>query len=125
MNAKRFHERWVEQCDAAEAIKSRYGAEGAFDYLVSEKLLNFACAAGEDPDFARELPQFVSRVRRIFTAEEMRIHIARLERFMWEHNRDSAEEDDEFADSAETIGNAAARFAVIKELLTAPELGTS
>ena len=48
----------------------RFGLKSAFDYLVGEKLLNFAEAVANHGDFARELPRFVSQVRRIFTPEE-------------------------------------------------------
>ena len=72
-----WHQIWLEQCDAAETIKLRYGLKAAFDYAVAEKLLNFAEAAAQHPEFARELPQFVSRVRRMFTAEELQAHLAR------------------------------------------------
>jgi hypothetical protein len=40
-----MHEIWIEQCDAAKNIKLRYGLKAAFDYLVAEKLLNYASAA--------------------------------------------------------------------------------
>ena len=58
-----WHQIWVEQCAAAETIKLRFGLKAAFDYAVAEKLLNFAEAATRYPEFARELPRFVSRVR--------------------------------------------------------------
>jgi len=48
------------------AIKERFGLQSAFDYLVAEKLMNFADASREHPEFARELPGFVAEVRRIF-----------------------------------------------------------
>src|SRR5437868_2158373 len=80
VSKNRFHEIWIEQCDAAEVIKLRYGVAAAFDYLVSEKLLNFASAARHCPEFASELPQFVARVRRVFAPEELRTHLARIER---------------------------------------------
>ena len=66
-----WHQIWVEQCAAAETIKLRYGLKAAFDYAVAEKLLNFAEAAAQHPEFARELPRFVSRVRQMFTAQEL------------------------------------------------------
>jgi len=75
-----MHKIWIEQCDAARDIKIRYGLKAAFDYVVTEKLLNFASAAACHPEFARELPRFVSKVRRMFTPEELRAHIARVER---------------------------------------------
>ena len=80
MGVRKMHEIWIEQCDAAQGIKLRYGLKAAFDYLVAEKLLNFAGAAAEHPEFARELPRFVSEVRRMFTPQEIRTHIARVER---------------------------------------------
>ena len=63
LDTPKFHEIWVEQCEAAEGIKRRYGTKAAFDYLVAEKLLNFADAASSHPAFARELPRFVAHVR--------------------------------------------------------------
>ena len=71
MKDRNRHEIWMEQCDAAETIKLRYGLKAAFDYAIAEKLLNFAEAAAQHPEFARELPRFVSRVRQIFTAQEL------------------------------------------------------
>ena len=59
-----LHQIWVEQCVAAETIKLRYGLKAAFDYAVAEKLLNFAEAAAQHPEFARELPRFVWGLQR-------------------------------------------------------------
>jgi hypothetical protein len=105
----KFHELWIEQCDAAQDIKLQYGPKAAFDYLVAEKLLYFAEAAVTRPDCARELPRFVARVRAMFTPQEIRIHLARIERERKEyaaavaaHADDLAEED--FADEDEREG---------------------
>jgi hypothetical protein len=62
---------WMEQCEAAHTIKSRFRVTNAFDYLVGEKLMTFTNAAANHPDFARELPRFASEVRRMFTADEI------------------------------------------------------
>ena len=35
---------WVEQCDAARDIRDCYGLSAALDYVVTEKLMNFASA---------------------------------------------------------------------------------
>jgi hypothetical protein len=131
LNARKFHEIWIEQCDAAERIKRRYGLKAAFDYLVAEKLLNFADAALQDPEFAKELPRFVARVRRMFTPQEMLTHLARVEHEQSEHNADIEEddaldnEDQPIFESPAAAAERARRFATIKELLTAVELGTS
>jgi hypothetical protein len=60
-------------------IKTRFGLKAAFDYVVAEKFLDFARAAADHPEFARELPRFVSEVRRMFTPDEISTHIARVE----------------------------------------------
>jgi hypothetical protein len=60
MNARNAHDIWIEQCEAAQSIRARYGLTAAFNYLVGEKLMNFVDAASRDRDFARELPQFVA-----------------------------------------------------------------
>ena len=85
LESRKFHEVWIEQCEAAKEIKLRYGLTAAFDYLVAEKLLNFADAATTHPEFARELPRFVARVRALFTVEEMRAHLKRIELEQREH----------------------------------------
>jgi hypothetical protein len=133
VNTQKFREIWVEQCDATHEIKLRYGVKAAFDYLVAEKLLNFADAATSRPEFASELPRFVAYVRGLFTPQEMRTHLARIEREQTEYAAENDdEEDDEFDDDDELIreipaaaAERARQFAIIKELLTATELGTS
>ena len=133
VDSLKFHEIWIEQCEAAEEIKLRYGLRAAFDYLVAEKLLNFADAATSHPEFARELPRFVAYVRGLFTPQEMRTHLARIEREQTEYAaQNDDEEDGEFDDDDELIHESPAaaaerarQFAIVKELLTAAELGTS
>jgi len=39
MNAGKPHQIWIEQCEAAQTIRERYGLEAAFDYAVGEKLM--------------------------------------------------------------------------------------
>jgi hypothetical protein len=120
-----MHEIWIEQCDAAQNIKLRYGIKAAFDYVVAEKLLNFASAAPKHPEFARELPRFVSQVRRMFTPQEIRTHIARVEREQSEKTGEVSEEDKLTRESPIAAAARAQQFATIKELLTVTELGTS
>jgi hypothetical protein len=38
----KFHKFWVAQCDACATIRAQYGLSAAFDYIVVEKLANFA-----------------------------------------------------------------------------------
>jgi hypothetical protein len=125
MIRRKPYEIWIEQCDAARDIKTRYGSKAAFEYVIAEKLLNFAQAATDHPEFASELPRFVSEVRRLFTPEELRTHFTRVER---EHAgaRVAMDADDElFADDPAAVAQEELRFAILRELLTAPQLGTS
>ena len=106
-------------------IRLRYGVKSAFDYVVGEKLLNFAEAAAEHAGFAQALPQFVSRVRGMFTPEEMATHLPRAERRRRELE-EAAADDEGMSIAGERAAAARARqFDLVKELLTAPALGTS
>ncbi|MGC1864474.1 MAG: hypothetical protein WA733_25970 [Methylocystis sp.] len=127
-DARKLHEIWIEQCEAALSIKQRYGLDAAFDYLVAEKLLNFSEAATQHPAFAKELPGFVAEVRSIFTRKELCSEIERLER---EHRRREpdaaadAEVDELLREKPEIVAARSLRFATLKALLTAPQLGIS
>ncbi len=128
MSNREFHKIWMEQCEAAQDIRVRYGSKAAFDYVVAEKLLMFAETAASRPEFARELPQFVARVRGLFTPEELKIHIARIEheRMVGEAlTAEIGEEDDPFRETPEAAAERAQQFSTIRELLTAAQIGTS
>jgi hypothetical protein len=73
-----FHKIWEEQCEATRTIRERFGIENALDYLIGEKLLNFAKAADQDPDFAAGLPRFQAAVWEIFNPYELRGYVASL-----------------------------------------------
>jgi len=49
-----YHKIWIEQCEAAEDIRKRYGQQRALDYLIGEKLFNFVMASEGRPEFAAE-----------------------------------------------------------------------
>jgi hypothetical protein len=74
----RFEKIWVEQCKATKGIKRRFGVKSALDYLIREKLLNFADAAEQHPEFAQELPRFLAEVWRIFNQYEIAGYVASL-----------------------------------------------
>jgi hypothetical protein len=61
----------------------------------------------------------------MFTPFEISNHIARIERELHAKSRLLEEDDDLTKESRTTIAKRATQFAVIKELLTATELGTS
>jgi hypothetical protein len=52
--------------------------ESALDYLIRWKLLNFADAAEERPEFARELPRFLAQLWQIFKPYELAGYVASL-----------------------------------------------
>jgi hypothetical protein len=124
MSVRKVHKIWIEQRDAAQTIKAGFGLTAAFDYLVGEKLMSFASAASRHPDFARELPRFVSEVRRMFTPDEIGAQLAQIERSQDERNVDVLQADLLREDPA-AVAECVQQFMLVKELLTAPMLGTS
>jgi hypothetical protein len=130
MAQRKAHLIWIEQCKAVQSIKTRFGLKAAFDYIVGEKLLNFAEASSHDPDFARELPRFVSEIRRMFAPGEIQEQLAEIERIQNERiqkegDTNGLEEDDPLRESPAAAAERVQRFSLIKELLTAATLSTS
>lgn len=124
------HRKWLEQCRVTTTIKERYGLKSAFDYLVSEKLLDFARTAEQEPELARQLPRFVSEVRRIFEADEIRFQLARVEheqeaQKLVSHDEEFSDGDELFREDPEISAARTRSFMLIKQLLLAPQLGTS
>lgn len=76
--AIRFEKIWIQQCKAAKGIKRRFGVKSAIDYLIREKLLDFADVAEERPEFARELPRFLAEVWQVFNQYEIAGYVASL-----------------------------------------------
>ena len=74
-----FHKIWIEQCTAAEDIRERFGREDAMRYLIGEKLFSFVRASEDDPDFAVELPLFITEIRRLFSSREIGEFLHQLE----------------------------------------------
>jgi hypothetical protein len=66
-----FHKIWQEQCAAAWKVRERFGVKSALDYLVGEKLLDFAREADRNPEFAVELPRFQAAVWDVFNPYEL------------------------------------------------------
>jgi len=125
MNSSKAHKIWIEQCEATQTIRARFGLNAAFDYIVGEKLINFADAAFRHRDFAQELPRFISEVRRMFTPEEIAAQLTRMERNRNQKDEDVVDEDDPLDEDPASIAERARQFMTIKELLTATTLGTS
>jgi hypothetical protein len=80
MPERRFQDIWKEQCQAARGVRQRLGVVSALDYLIGEKLMDFAEMAVTRPEFARELPSFVAEIPKILSAEESRVYVEHVER---------------------------------------------
>jgi hypothetical protein len=78
MSRIQFHKIWVQQCRASRGIKRRFGVKSALDYLLREKLMNFAEAAEQHPEFAAELPRFQAAVWNIFNPYELAGYLSSL-----------------------------------------------
>ena len=89
--------------------------------------MNFTSAAHDHPAFASKLPRFVSEVRRMFSAEEIRTQLPRLECEQTERDAESGDTDEQevFSESPAMAAERIRQFATIKDLLTADALGTS
>ena len=125
MTERRRQDIRMRQCEAAEDIMHGFGIESAFDYIVGEKLVSFAQAAAERPEFAQALPGFVLRLRSMFTAEEMRENLARFEHRQRDTEGAAAEEPEPGIEDPEAIAERARQLGLLRELLFAPSLGTS
>jgi hypothetical protein len=146
-----FHMIWRDQVGAVSAIRQQHGEEAAFDYIVDEKLMNFAEAAEERPAFARELPRFVAAIREAFPPDTMQSGLQRLARYLEEDKVGAADmlrekqgnppsevdggggngdTDDDFEDAemlARRIQSLSARqrrFEFLRDLLISERLGT-
>jgi hypothetical protein len=121
-----IHKIWIEQCAATEGIRERFGLESALDYLIGEKIFSFVMASERDPDFAAELPAFIAEIRRIFTAEEIRSYLDRLEhtKFLaseepeceWDDSDEEAE-DEPWPDNPVMGAQELLRFSRVRQLL--------
>lgn len=118
---------WKSQCDVTPSIREKYGLQAALDYLISEKLLNFAETATSHPDFARELPMFVAEVRQLFTSQEIREHLAVLVPKVEEAGKADAEpgEDELETISPQELSARFERLSLMRQLLEVDHLGTS
>ena len=124
-----FHKIWIEQCEATETIRERFGLQNALDYLIGEKLFHFVAAAEQHPEFATELPHFLNQIRRTFTPQQIHNYLDDLERAKFmspieaDVDLDLEEEDPEFADDPldnPILGaQELLRFARVKEMLQA------
>jgi len=75
-----FHKIWIDQCEATEGIRAHFGLQNALDYLIGEKLFHFVQAAEQHPEFAAELPSFLTEIERLFTAAEIHDYLDHLEK---------------------------------------------
>ena len=121
----RLHKIWIDQCDAARTIRIHYGADAAFDYLVGEKLMNFADAAITHPKFKDDLPMFVSEVRAIFSIDELAQGVAKFEKKLQRDRPGKTEFDELYVESPKIVARRIERFKALRALLTAPQLGTA
>jgi hypothetical protein len=120
-----FHKIWIEQCEATEGIRERFGLDDALHYLIGEKLFSFVHASEEDLDFAAELPAFVAEIRRLFTANEINAFLDELERTKFFAPTEPDVEPDEFDDPEEelwlphpvTAAEELLRFSRVRQLL--------
>jgi hypothetical protein len=79
MSRIQFERKWIAQCEAARRVKEDFGLADALDYLIGEKLLNFAEVAERHAGFMEELPKFLHEIRAVFSMDETGRYVERLE----------------------------------------------
>lgn len=111
-----FEKIWIDQCDAAEGLAEHFGPEKALGYLIGEKFLNFIAASDTHPEFARELPAFVSRIKGMFEPHHLRSYLGTVRRVGSSGHIMSDEQYEEFrhADAHDTM-EWAAKQAILLE----------
>ena len=119
-----FHKIWIEQCEATEGIRERFGLLNALDYLIGEKLFHFVQASEQRPEFAAELPAFVTEIRRLFTAGEMRAYLDHLEKTKYlaplepePDIKDGDPEDEPWPENPVMGAEELLRFSAVRQLL--------
>ena len=129
---RRFQDVWQDQCAAVEHVLAEHGSASALDYLVGEKLMVYVATAEEHPEFARELPKFVARVREIFGAEALAGYVSTLGKIFRDGERAASvaietgdEEDAELLNKPEEWVTEDRRLERIRDLLTTERLGTA
>jgi hypothetical protein len=75
-----YHKIWIDQCEAAQNIKERYGLQKALGYLIGEKLAAFIEASDRDPGYTEELPKFIAEIKEIFKPWEIREYLDNVQR---------------------------------------------
>jgi hypothetical protein len=70
---------WQSQCEATKRIRQQYGLASALDYLVGEKLVQYAQYCERDATLASALSAFVAEVRRLFSQDELQSYLEALE----------------------------------------------
>ena len=66
-----FHKIWIEQCEATEGIRERFGKDDAIRYLIGETFLNYLEESDRRPEFPPEVPKFVAGIKEIFEPHEI------------------------------------------------------
>ena len=74
------HKIWIGQCESARGIKDEFGSQKALGYLVGEKLMNHVRAADDHPEFAEELPKFITEIHKIFPLPLLQNYLETVQR---------------------------------------------
>jgi hypothetical protein len=78
--ATEFHLVWIQQCEAAEDIRARWGTQKALGHLIGEKLVEFLRAAETRPEWREQVPMYVAEIQQIFSPEELQRYFDNVRR---------------------------------------------
>lgn len=125
---RRFQDIWKDQCKAAADIAVRHGKVEALDYLIGEKLDQYAQTAATRAEFARELPQFIAAIRQTFARDDLFAYFTALEANARKPNSDidtTELEDAGLLLTADAKASRINRLHELKVMLLSPALGTA
>lgn len=75
-----FHKQWIEQCEAAEGIRERFGTEKALGYLIGEKLLNHLEMAEKSDLWEQVIVPFCEEIKILFEQWEIKSFLGNVKR---------------------------------------------
>jgi hypothetical protein len=93
--------------------QAQFGLTAAFDYLVGEKFELCQCCL--QASRLRAGTQFVSKVRRMFTPDEIGARLAQIDRSQNEGNVNVLEEDDLPREGPAAVAECVQQFMLVKD----------
>ena len=77
---KQPHKQWIEQVEAAEGIRDKYGLDKALGYIIGEKFLKHLQHSEKDEEFKSEIEPFIQAIKDRFEPWELHQYFDSVQR---------------------------------------------